>query len=694
LGRIQVERQLWDNAKDWLLKVLDIEPDDVLSLYYLGKIYRETGKYKAFVLRRRDWARSDRYFSAVIQKDSTYADVLYQYASLQRYRKRFYQAVELAERQVFYKPDFTDGAVGMYEFYDALLFYQNDDEVKPWLSQRPGPRAKLFIGEIYRRNENFKKADSIFQILLNNPQNMSAIPLRLYAARLKAQQDLPQKCQDLYFQAVDSVKSFVDAALIFENIKYVLSDEELYEYQQMTSPDQWRDFFKKLWIKRNPMPAADLNLRLIKHFQRLVYAEKFFRWDGFRTWVNNPDKLHYLNYPNVFELNDKFNDKGLVYIRHGEPDDRAFDISENLVQNESWLYYRSGSVDRKLMFHFIIDEAATGNNWRLTAVLPQEMIESRLDWDPLFQKLYTGDALEILSLQLEMARQSRDNVMIGLNTDRHSWDKEIKPIFFPFHVVTFRGTEFYTRYEVYYGLRYNALWENNKNYDPDENISLGFAVYDMDMNELAVVHKKVISREVKQSSDSLGIWSDVFLFENMPERYNFSLYAELASQNKVGGYKFKYGVANYNMKTLMLSGIQLARNIRPENGQDRFVKNGLYIVPNPSRSFNKKERIYVYFEIYNLFSGEQDRVEYKIEYQFKLLKRLHDNVFSKLAGIFRNSKPRTSNIVERTSTTDTSIEYLALDMSRYDAGQYEFEIIVTVPATGDKVTRTTEFELK
>jgi hypothetical protein len=56
---------------------------------------------------------------------------------------------------------------------------------------------------------------------------------------------------------------------------------------------------------------------------RFLFAGKNYECYEFRSWSNNPDKLHSLRFPKSFTLNREFNDKGLIYIRHGEPDDTA-----------------------------------------------------------------------------------------------------------------------------------------------------------------------------------------------------------------------------------------------------------------------------------------------------------------------------------------------------------------------------------
>jgi GWxTD domain-containing protein len=695
LGQIECERERWGDAKDWLDKVLDLDPDDILAQYYAGISYRETGKYKAFILRRRDWSKAENFFTSVIDKDPGYRDVLFQFALLQRYRNDFYDAITLAERQLSIDPANVKAGAAIYEYYDGLLFHEKAEDVKKWLATKSAPVARFYFADLLRRQDHITKADSIMTDLDQHPDStLSRIPLYLSMVRLGVQQNDGKKAQLYYQKAVDAVKTLIDAAIIFEDVKYVMSDEELSEWEKIKDPGGKKEFLTKMWIKRNPMPAADLNYRLVAHFERLVEAEKYYRFDGFRNWMSNPDKLHYLTFPRIFSLNDKFNDKGVVYIRHGEPNDRAFDVGANAPQNESWLYYRSSTIEKNLIFHFIIDEYGAGNNWRLTAVLPKDLMESRLGWDPIFNRMYTASPLEMLQLEMEMAKMSRENVMTGLNTDRHTWAKEIIPIYFPFYVASFKTHDHKIRNEIYYSLKSEDIWPKNKNFSADTKVDLGFSVFDLDMNEKVVMKRDVSAQKIKSSSDSLGLWPDQFDFESGPEKYNFSIFANVPAENKVGGFKFKYGSSNYYDTTLTISGVELAKIITQDNKPGRFQKNGLWVIPNPSRSYKKKEPVYVYFEIYNLPLKDNLSITFNLTYSFKLLKQYKKGIVDRVSGLFTGEKPQTAHTMERFSQSVTSVEYLALDMSHYDSGYYECEITVDLPVMNLKSSRKTEFELK
>ncbi len=707
IGQIEAEQENWGEVKDWMSKALKIDPGDVLAEYYLAVGYRETGKYKAWLLRNRDWNRAQDYFESVIDKAPVYKDIFYQYSILERYKEQYREAVQLAEKQLKIMPDNVQAEKSLNQYYDLLLFYENDKVVRDWLLQKINHRTQYYMGELNRRNGKLGKADSIFSALLDMPDlKISKTLIRLSLAKLRFQQDKPGEAERFYKMSIDSIRSQADAELVFEDLKYILSDEEYEEYLFCGDVPDKKQLFKKIWLLRNPIPASNINYRIREHIRRVLYADTYYRFDGFRTAVNNPDKLHYLEFPQVFKLNNKYNDKGLIYIRHGRPDDTATELHgqdgplpasegvESILQNESWLYYARGN-EPKLIFHFVIAQDATGNNWRLTPIITPDMVDSRLNWDPIFNRMKMVESqVEYIGLQHEMAIQSRENVYRGLSTDRHSWQKDIEPIQFPFYVCTFRDKNEQSIFELYYTLKFRDIWSGRDDPDKTEPVTVNCGIYDESWNQVGHSEKTVPAKKIKTATDSSGYWLDLFKFSVKPGKYKVSIAAYVTPKKKIGGYKFDSGVFSYLGKKLTMSSIVLATDIKTTNHVDAFYKNGLSVIPNPLLSFNKNKLVHIYYEIYNLPFSPGRNTEFNVEYNFTLLEKKKKNVFSRLGGLFTQNKPLTANTVERFSNGEFSAEYLALDLSKNESGLYELKVVTEVPANNEKYSRKIKFELQ
>ncbi len=88
LAQLDLEEQQWDDAKDRLHDVLTREPDHVEAHYYRAIAYRELAKFHT-LNQARHWQGAEDDFAWILQQDSLYRDVLYQYALLQRYREAY-----------------------------------------------------------------------------------------------------------------------------------------------------------------------------------------------------------------------------------------------------------------------------------------------------------------------------------------------------------------------------------------------------------------------------------------------------------------------------------------------------------------------------------------------------------------------------------------------------------------------------
>jgi len=313
LGRIELAEEQWHDALEKFEKALSIGGDPLENRYYLGICFREIGKAKAWILQKLDYRQSEKNFEQVIFQDSSYRDVLYQRAILARYRDNFEEAIELCQAQIRWKPRLYEPQLKLYRFYRYLITHRSLDESYSWLSHRRWKQDEYFWGERLRREGRLQEADSLFQSLLKNIAGFPVQPVLLSLAKISYEQNQLEAGQQYYWKAIDHIKNKLEADLVFDELKYIISDEEYRTYDTLTTVRQFIDFYRKFWFSRNPIPSLDANLRLTEHFRRLLYAEKYFEYDGFRLWSDNPDKMLELEFPETHALNAEFNVKGLVY---------------------------------------------------------------------------------------------------------------------------------------------------------------------------------------------------------------------------------------------------------------------------------------------------------------------------------------------------------------------------------------------
>ena len=124
----------------------------------------------------------------------------------------------------------------------------------------------------------------------------------------------------------------------------IASDTTLREFDQQRG-DRRAAYLRRFWTQRDRTELRPGGERLREHYRRLFYARK-----NFQLTSNN---RHYDIVERYRSGSRDFDDRGVIYIRHGEPSSRASYAAPGLEPNESWRYDRP---DGDLIFHFIARE--------------------------------------------------------------------------------------------------------------------------------------------------------------------------------------------------------------------------------------------------------------------------------------------------------------------------------------------------
>jgi tetratricopeptide (TPR) repeat protein len=677
LAQVYLAKNDWGEANDWYEQVLKYEPENLDALYHRAICYRECGVPKALILRKFDWDNAAKYFKRVLARDSSFYDTLYQYAQLLRYKKDYTDAIAMGHDQIRLKPDDASSQRGLFRLYQHYLDNTGANEAIAWLQKSDSEQARYFIGETHRRDGKLPKADSVFRQLLAGNSGVSLTPIQLSLTRLYYQQKKNNAAEKAFWQAVDGIRSRLDAEFIFEDVKYIVTEAELQQFRRLASTREYADFFHRVFMLRDPTPAADNNVRLAEHYRRLLHVESHYVFDGFRTWFNNPDKLHHQKFPPMFYLNDRFNDKGLIYLRHGEPDERVVTAGQALVSNESWRYQPT-TVSPEMIFHFVVDENAVGNNWRLTPFINNpQFLEDRITWGAAYERLLRGDPLEQMALEDDLARQSREAVDTGFSTDRHSWDKNVQPLNTFAYAAFFRAPEGKSYFDLYYALPLPSTEDLAKSGAMGANVLAehGVVLHDLQWNRVHRVHDQITRRQIA-NPNQMPFLVGQYHFAVKPDSYHVAFFVQQPATKRVGGWKEEMRVPQFNDGQLAMSSIVLASSVEPATGDDPFVRHGLRILPNPYRRFPRAKPVYVYFEVYNLTPNSEGKSAFVVEYTTLLRKEKKSGAKKVFAVFGGNSKPATTLVLERETNTATSMEYLALDLDRAGKGDFRLSIKV------------------
>jgi GWxTD domain-containing protein len=96
------------------------------------------------------------------------------------------------------------------------------------------------------------------------------------------------------------------------------------------------------WMHRDDDALHRRGDRLAEHFRRLDYARRAYRLVSENRQFDIAERYR--------SGQTEYDDRGIAYIRHGEPDERAQYSAPGVEPNESWLYRRD---DGNMLLHFV-----------------------------------------------------------------------------------------------------------------------------------------------------------------------------------------------------------------------------------------------------------------------------------------------------------------------------------------------------
>jgi GWxTD domain-containing protein len=101
------------------------------------------------------------------------------------------------------------------------------------------------------------------------------------------------------------------------------------------------DFLRGFWTDRDRLELRADGERLREHYRRLLYARRNFALTISRRFYADRDAYR--------SGSEELDDRGIIYVRHGEPGERHRPFVFGLMPNESWRYARA---DGDMLFHF------------------------------------------------------------------------------------------------------------------------------------------------------------------------------------------------------------------------------------------------------------------------------------------------------------------------------------------------------
>jgi len=553
------------------------------------------------------------------------------------------------------------------------------------------------------------------------PEKMTALKKLLMARAFFVVGD--HRIASVYYnQCLDDLNE-IAAREIYRDIIDIIMPEERSEYSQARTIEQKKAFFRKFWKSRDPLPTTEYNERLVEHYRRLNYSKQQFR----------------------IKQTKGYDDRGRIYIKHGEPDQNARLVGNfGLRDNETWLYRRKPD---DFIFHFVqkttsyfivprLVEAVIGSEYsvafesRADPENPQEetvmmapdlnnnfreLLYNRAEIHPLYFRMANEQAdfndpdylRQEMTTNFEMdeSRVLEAGLTVGMSTETYQPDMGTEPLNYYFYTADFMAMNANSNVNIFYGLPIDELEFKRDILGVRVNYENTFAVFDQDWNEVDRVYNQR-SYQLKQAPDKNQkglLMVDKQTLNLPPGEYHYSVSVHDLGSDHLGIYKGDMSVTHYQPKEFNISQIVLASSITPlEEGQRRgkFTRGNLNVMPLPSRTFRQDQSVFVYYEIYFLELNNEGNKGYNVDFTIEA-ERLDRNLASKIVGSFGRLLSRSEEKGKITLTfekeglpqREVQVEWISIDISDSPPGDYKLNIVVTDAATGKKLIRDTVFSI-
>jgi tetratricopeptide (TPR) repeat protein len=483
-----------------------------------------------------------------------------------------------------------------------------------------------------------------------------------------------------YYSGAALARTAGGVELYRSDLEWIAQPEELAAWDSLHGGRA--EWLRRFWEKRDVADARLPGERLAEHYRRYFHARQNFRLVS---------RHRYYELVNRYRPTQReFDDRGVIYLRHGAPDDRARMILDS-VPNESWVYRRH---DGNLLFHFaafrdvqdfrlvesVVDLLGFGA--RITAaggrvMGAQELFDSRAHLDPIYRRSTTPMTL---SSERRIGQRSLET---GVKTDSYhpSYETDLQPAVSDFVVGDGQGG---ARLQLVFALPTQRLRGDSTE---------GAVIYP--------VHLRLIVSDTAERPVARLDTVRYFRVRGVPTRgthlqgaanipvpagdYRYRLLVDQANAG-VGQLirRDSLGVGRLDGSRFDASGLVVGRDgtgLVWVSGRDTIGLDPFGRMPEgvPAR---------VYFEVYGLSAGDPYRV------RLRLTRQGGRSLFGAIAGLFGGGG-REPVLLEYDAVATGTATHVSqtLDLRGAKRGRYVLTLELVHSATNATVTRARAFEI-
>lgn len=596
-------------------------------------------------------------------------------------------------------------------------------ELERLVREAPGfSDAPLLLAVTYRDAGDLEKMREAIESLPE--EGFSAATRQLLLTYALANLDRPAEAAAAYEAGLGALATGREAGLYWHDLRPIVSPRTDAEFESLPV-EQRGDFIRRYWQRLADEAFVSVDERLVEHYRRLHHAYQSYR-------LLLPERRHYSGlaaYVPAWQTG--FDDRGVIYLRHGPPDDIATFSGPQVERNVSWKYERADGDP--LVFHFVSDEdvadyklvrrlsdavvtggtsmsgttmfnqgcgsgrACDGYDARiLTENLRdlQELYSSRGHLSPVYDRAATRLDPQILQSEESMLAQ---DIAVGTGSQSYEPETAGDPLLYPVYPVAFKDPDGTTAVHFYYALPAALVSVIPR---PDGGSAVDYRyqllVHDEGSEPVARQQQDVtISTSGPIPQDAGAMLPGVRAASLAPGEYQYGMKVTDLMSGKSGIVQGQVRVDDMVTPDLAMSGVVLAHSVSPASADGAFVRWGRYkVLALPSRMFRRSQPVYVYYEVYGLDPGASGGVAYRTTYTLEAREGGRNVVarfFSAVGDLLGGGEERgaITYSFERTQpgAADPLLEYFSLDVSDSPPGEYTLRVEVEDLSGGSPVVR-------
>jgi GWxTD domain-containing protein len=499
----------------------------------------------------------------------------------------------------------------------------------------------------------------------------------------------PRRGESAYYVGLRVARSDTAVALYREDLGWIADAEELEEFDGL-EPGARAPWIRAFWRERDLDDVRAPGERLHEHHRRYFHAlEQYALMSRHRRY----------SFENPFRTDQQvFDDRGVVYMRHGEPDRVATFTAPDVDPNESWLY---GRRDGNLVFHFVargdvqdyklveslldVLGASYGLQVQAGAVpvsgTAQELFVSRQFLDPVYQRLAMGGGVQQRSFTDER-RMGERSVATGTTTDSYPirFGSELEAAIQRHVVMGNRPGE--TRVLVAFAVPGDQLapeaWADRITYRLNLRVvvsAAGTPVAYLDTLQVLTVDRVFGPEEYLHGHVTVPV----------PEG-QYGLKVVLAEPRRDAGRiaaDDELEVPDFAADSLQVSDVVVGR----DGAGSTWVASGDTVAVTARRQFPVATQLQVYYEVHGLNPGDAYRSRLEVR------KQGGGSVFGFISRLFGGGGPPIALAFDGVASGPTTRVLQTVDLGDLDPGRYRLRISVESPGGTGPIEQDLELEL-